>query len=158
MGTSCLLNDGQSCSVASQCVSNKCTPFYVDQDGDGYGTGQAAGFCGTSAPVGYAAQNGDCCDTATNIEVAKLIHPGAGFQSVSAGGVCNITWDYNCSGTTDGNVQMFVSCTNTCETVDMPYPEADCGTMVSHAVCTAVQSGGTTSCGSAGGPAMLLCR
>ncbi len=98
VGTKCLLNDGQSCSVASQCASNACTPFYVDQDGDGYGTGQATGFCGTTPPVGYSAQTGDCCDTATNIAVAKLIHPGAGYQTTSAGGVCNITWDYNCSG------------------------------------------------------------
>ena len=78
-------NDGQSCSVASQCVSNTCTPFYVDQDGDGYGTGQATGFCGTTPPVGYAAQTGDCCDTATNIAVAKLIHPGAGLPDHQRG-------------------------------------------------------------------------
>ena len=148
VGTSCLLNDGQSCSVASQCVSNKCTPFYVDQDGDGYGTGQATGFCGTSAPVGYAAQNGDCCDTATNIAVAKLIHPGAGFQTTSAGGVCNITWDYNCSGAVEKTA-------STCRRVAAflglllrfaEFPESSCGENVASRSC----AGGLSTCISSG--------
>src|SRR6185437_7170538 len=52
VGTKCLLDDGQMCSVASQCASNTCTPFYLDQDGDSYGTGAAVGFCGKVAPVG----------------------------------------------------------------------------------------------------------
>lgn len=157
VGTSCLLNDGQSCSVASQCVSNKCTPFYVDQDGDGYGTGQAAGFCGTTPPVGYAAQNGDCCDTATNIAVAKLIHPGAGYQTTSAGGVCNITWDYNCSGAVEKPQQACDSCTAfpDCSCVLTDFPDQDCGTHVSTAACYAQSS----SCGTSGNPGYTLgCR
>jgi hypothetical protein len=64
------------------------------------------GFCGTTPPIGYAAQSGDCCDNATNLAVAKLIHPGADFQTTSAGGVCNITWDYDCSGTIETNPQV----------------------------------------------------
>ena len=80
-----------------------CTPFYVDVDGDGYGAGQAMGFCGTTPPVGYSAQSGDCCDSAPNLAIAKLIHPGADFQTTSAGGTCNITWDYDCSGAVESN-------------------------------------------------------
>lgn len=162
VGTSCLLNDGQSCSVASQCVSNKCTPFYVDQDGDGYGTGQATGFCGTSAPVGYAAQNGDCCDTATNIAVAKLIHPGAGFQTTSAGGVCNITWDYNCSGAVEVDTNLGTGeCGSgttppTCANVNTPFPVTDCGMTVHDSAC--VQTSLGTGCGVQGGLETLGCR
>jgi hypothetical protein len=160
VGTSCLLNDGQSCSVASQCVSNNCTPFYVDQDGDGYGTGQATGFCGTTPPVGYSAQTGDCCDTATNIAVAKLIHPGAGYQTTSAGGVCNITWDYDCSGSTDVNPAFGTGqCANgttypTCDSVKMPFPSSDCGMTVHDSDCGQYN----TSCAVQGGPQVLGCR
>ena len=64
--------EGQSCFVPGDCASGLCSPFYVDVDGDGYGTGQAMGFCGTTAPVGYSAQSGDCCDNATNISVTVL--------------------------------------------------------------------------------------
>ena len=163
VGTSCLLNDGQSCSVASQCVSNKCTPFYVDQDGDGYGTGQATGFCGTTPPVGYSAQTGDCCDTATNIAVAKLIHPGAGFQTSSAGGLCNITWDYNCSGAVEGDAQMGVCTTGTtyptCATTYSDFPETDCGGTVHASACGAEDNGSAgNACVGAGGNVTLGCR
>ena len=157
VGTTCLLNDGQSCSVASQCVSNKCTPFYVDQDGDGYGTGQATGFCGTTPPVGYSAQTGDCCDTATNIAVARLIHPGASYQTTSAGGVCNITWDYNCSGTVEKNGQSCGACTAfpNCSCVLTDFPDQDCGTHVETAACLAESS----TCSSLGNPGYTLsCR
>jgi hypothetical protein len=85
-GTS--VRDGQPCSLPKDCTSGACSPFYVDVDGDGYGAGQAVGFCGTTPPVGYAAQSGDCCDSAPNLTIAKLIHPGADFQSTSAGGTC----------------------------------------------------------------------
>lgn len=163
VGTTCLFNDGQSCSVASQCVSNKCTPFYVDQDGDGYGTGQAAGFCGTTPPVGYSAQTGDCCDTATNIAVAKLIHPSAGYQTTSAGGVCNITWDYNCSGAIERNAQMGVCATGTtyptCATTYSDFPEADCGGTVHASACSSENNGPAGNvCIGVGADMTLGCR
>ena len=97
------VRDGQPCSLAKDCASGTCSPFYVDVDGDGYGAGQAMGFCGTTPPVGYAAQSGDCCDSAPNLAIAKLIHPGADFQTTSAGGTCNITWDYDCSGAVESS-------------------------------------------------------
>ena len=97
-GTGGTVRDGQPCSLAKDCTSGTCTPFYADVDGDGYGAGQAIGFCGTTPPIGYSAQSGDCCDSAPNLAIAKLIHPGADFQTTSAGGTCNITWDYDCSG------------------------------------------------------------
>ena len=150
VGTTCLFNDGQSCALASQCASNVCTPFYVDQDGDGYGTGPASGFCGTAAPVGYSAQTGDCCDTASNLALAKLIHPNAGFQTTSAGGVCGINWDYDCDGSIEtsksagqcGPDSVYPSCTP----VFMNFSQDYCGTPQASYTCSAEMIGGTNAC------------
>jgi hypothetical protein len=137
-GTSGGLADGQPCSLATTCVSQVCTAFYVDVDGDGYGTGQAVGFCGTTAPVGYASQSGDCCDSASNLAVAKLIHPGADFQTTSAGGVCGITWDYNCSGQTEQSIPKLTGCTlyPECASISEWFDDSVCGTPVTFEGCT----------------------
>jgi hypothetical protein len=143
-GTKCLLTDGQMCSIASQCASNTCTPFYLDQDGDGYGSGAAVGFCGTTAPVGYAAQNGDCCDDPSHLAVAKLIHPGAGYQTTSADGVCNVTWDYDCSGMIETNLYTCVACGTapTCGCAEETQVDSsECGTAVGSASCAAESTG-----------------
>jgi hypothetical protein len=124
------VRDGQPCALSKDCTSGACTPFYVDVDNDGYGAGQAIGFCGTTPPVGYSAQSGDCCDSASNLAFAKLIHPGADFQTTSAGGVCNITWDYDCSGIVESNPQT-VACGQTypaCTTTIVDLAESFCGT------------------------------
>lgn len=127
-GTGGGTKDGQRCSLAADCASQVCTPFYVDVDGDGYGTGQATGFCGTTPPIGYAAQSGDCCDNASNLAVAKMIHPGADFQTTSAAGTCNITWDYDCSGKIEKDRTDCSSCSADCSCVQSEFPDADCGT------------------------------
>ncbi|HLK92324.1 MAG TPA: hypothetical protein VKZ18_20690 [Polyangia bacterium] len=141
--------DGQPCSLATDCASHVCTPFYVDVDGDGYGTGQATGFCGTTPPIGYSAQSGDCCDTATNLAVAKLIHPGADFQTTSAGGVCNITWDYDCNGTVETSPQV-ASCPATyplCTTVMSNGDPSTCGTPTDRTCgCSGAGSGTSGEC------------
>ena len=100
--------------TGAQCASATCNPFYADVDGDGYGAGQAIGFCTlTAPPIGYAAQNGDCCDDAANIPLAKLIHPGADFQTTSAGRICGgITWYYDCSGAVEKSRQLCAGCTS----------------------------------------------
>jgi hypothetical protein len=158
VGTRCLFDDGQSCALASQCVSNTCTPFYVDQDNDGYGTGQAVGFCGTKPPVGYAAQTGDCCDTASNLAIAKLIHPNAGFQSASALGVCGITWDYDCDGTVERSFQECSDCSAypTCSCIFVDFPEGDCG--MTEGIGGCVPTDGANFCTSFGNPDVLKCR
>jgi hypothetical protein len=144
----CLLSDGQSCTVATQCASGTCSPFYVDQDGDGYGAGQALGFCGTATPIGYAVQNGDCCDDASHLAIAKLIHPGAGYQTTSAGGVCNITWDYNCSGVVEVSIEQLTGgCSQAdCTPIYTPYPASDCGLSESVASCGPGGPGGPDAC------------
>jgi hypothetical protein len=118
----------------------------VDVDGDGYGAGQPVGFCGTTAPIGYASMNGDCCDDATNIAVAKLIHPGADFQTTSAGGVCGITWDYDCSGTVETNPQI-EACAGTypqCSTAINNRDPSTCG-MSADQGCSCTGAGNGTN-------------
>jgi hypothetical protein len=149
-GTSGALADGQPCSLATNCTSQVCTAFYVDVDGDGYGTGQAVGFCGTTVPVGYASQSGDCCDNATNLAVAKLIHPGQNtYQSTSAGGVCGITWDYDCSGAIETQSGQLVGCgpDPTCQTMLTQFPDSECGQSVNYDGCKPDSSSGTCSVG-----------
>jgi hypothetical protein len=140
------VKDGQTCSVAADCASRLCTPFYVDEDSDGYGTGRAVGFCGTAPPIGYAAQSGDCCDSASNLAIAKLIHPGADFQTTSAAGICGITWDYDCSGTIESNPQSFMGCTTypACAAILADYPESACGTPIDATQFCAVAGPGCT--------------
>lgn len=156
-GASGGVKDGQPCSLAIDCASGVCTAFYVDVDGDGYGTGQAVGFCGANAPVGYAAQSGDCCDSASNLAVAKLIHPGADFQPTSAGGVCGITWDYDCSGTVESNPQSFMGCTPypACTAIFADYLESSCGTPIDSAKFCAV-AGPDCTMSVAGHPAVPI--
>jgi len=160
VSTKCLLIDGLQCTLASQCASGVCSPFYVDQDGDGYGTGTAVGFCGTTTPIGYAAQSGDCCDTASNLAVAKLIHPGADFQTTSAGGVCGgITWDYDCDGMIETNPKTIMCNPNppdcTYQVVD--YGEDGCGGGPSNCSCAPA---GPNYCaiGCSGHPGTIACR
>ena len=139
----CLLNDAQPCLSGAQCASGRCNPFYVDQDSDGYGTGTATGFCTiTVAPVGYASVSGDCCDTATNLAVAKLIHPGADYQTTTAGGVCNITWDFDCSGAVEKNVDSNTcSAFPQCAVIAGQYPDSQCGNAVAGCGCGAGTGG-----------------
>ncbi len=132
-GSGGTIRDGQPCSLAKDCASGTCSPFYVDVDGDGFGAGQAIGFCGTTPPVGYAAQSGDCCDSAPNLAIAKLIHPGADFQTTSAGGTCNITWDYDCSGAVESNPQTMCRLWTLIQHVRRrlsSLPESSCGTWI----------------------------
>src|SRR5579863_1337807 len=61
----CRFVDGTACQADGDCVSGHCLTYYVDADGDGYGTAQEAHFCeelSAPRPVGYAAYSGDCCD------------------------------------------------------------------------------------------------
>ena len=64
---------------------------YTDNDGDGYGIGNAQQVCsGASLPSGYATQDGDCDDT------NAAVNPGATE-------VCDDGIDNDCDGLTDCN-------------------------------------------------------
>jgi hypothetical protein len=133
------LADGAACTSAAQCVSNACTAFYVDADGDQYGAGAATMFCGTTAPTGYAAKGGDCCDS------NPAINPGAGFQTTI--GTCNgnTTWDYNCDGTVETQKTGTVAVPNGCA------PGAVCGncTAAPNVIVPIVQTCGAYTPGTA---------
>jgi hypothetical protein len=89
-GGSCYLNDGQSCTTSSQCLTGTCSTFYVDGDGDHYGTNAFVQRCGTTVPTGYADKSGDCCDSDINA------HPGQTTPYPTPDG-CG-SYDYNCDG------------------------------------------------------------
>jgi len=99
----CALRDGQPCATSKDCASSACNIFFRDEDGDGYGSPTSSiGRCATpSAPAGYVTNSQDCCDNGGNLLIAAKIHPGAEFQSVSAGGLCGVGWDYDCNGAID---------------------------------------------------------
>jgi hypothetical protein len=93
----CLLADGQSCTVGSDCAAGVCSKFYPDADADGYPvSGSSLSWChvNTAKATGYvpARSDGkwDCYDGDANV------HPGQTTfylsQSPSYG------WDYDCSG------------------------------------------------------------
>jgi hypothetical protein len=92
----CKKLDGQSCAAASDCLSNACTNFFVDADGDHYGVGAAIKLCGSSPPAGYwtSATPADCCDSDAK---ANPGYNGDGEPGIDK---CN-SWDYNCNGKTD---------------------------------------------------------
>ncbi len=59
-------------------------PYFADQDGDGFGSGEAVQAC--EVPDGYVPLDGDCDDTRTDI------YPGAPEDD------CEDPVDYNCDG------------------------------------------------------------
>jgi hypothetical protein len=82
-------------SITSGCIG---TNYYIDQDGDGYGTSDPAypALRDCSKPMGYAAVAGDCND------FDPTIHPGATE-------VCNGK-DDNCNGMIDEGLPTHVYC------------------------------------------------
>jgi hypothetical protein len=91
----CKLKDLQKCSSDAECASGSCRTFYVDQDGDGYGTSSSLGLCdklSSAPPPGYSTVSGDCCDS------DPLANPGVAastwFDYADACG----SFDFNCDG------------------------------------------------------------
>ena len=93
--------------------------FYVDNDGDGYGSSSAAAFTACTKPQGYSATNDDCNDTSGT---GAAIHPGA-LEVCDSQGVdedCDGIANAGCSCTTPGATQPCCSArgTQTCEVAD----------------------------------------
>ena len=82
--------------------------YYLDNDGDGYGTDEAVEA--QSAPEGYAPETGDCDDT------NALIHPG---MTEACDGI-----DNDCDGTPDQDIDSnWPNTPDLWETID--YPSSD---------------------------------
>lgn len=85
---------GQACQpVGCSCAGGlACTTYYVDGDGDGFGSSTVAGyFCGTGASgSNRALSNTDCCDTDIAARPTQ-----AGYSSLP--NRCG-SYDYNCDG------------------------------------------------------------
>jgi hypothetical protein len=94
----CKLSDLQTCTANSDCASGACLTFFLDADGDGYGTPTEARVCteqGAPPPPGYALLTGDCCD------IDSGANPGVPastyFEFPDACG----SFDWNCNGVVD---------------------------------------------------------
>jgi hypothetical protein len=72
-------------------ISDGLITYYVDADGDGYGSTTTASLCSTTPPAGYATSNTDCNDNNASIK------PGAAE-------VCDGI-DNNCNGQIDEGVK-----------------------------------------------------
>jgi hypothetical protein len=115
-------------------LSGVCSTFYVDSDGDGYGTSASVQRCGTTVPSGYADKSGDCCD------VDATAYPGS-TTTLSTADACR-SFDYNCDGhetpksngpsdcgtaTCDANCNYAGGCTCAGENPCASFSTADCG-------------------------------
>jgi len=69
-------------------ASNNAYVYYMDADGDGYGSNTPTYGCSATAPAGYLTTTGDCNDA------ASTIYP-------TATELCGNNIDENCSGTSD---------------------------------------------------------
>ncbi|MEJ7681429.1 MAG: GEVED domain-containing protein [Segetibacter sp.] len=64
--------------------------YYLDSDGDGYGSSNTTTTCSSAAPQGYAARGGDCNDA------NAAVNPGKAE-------ICGNSIDDNCNGQVDEN-------------------------------------------------------
>jgi hypothetical protein len=91
----CRIVDGAACSTDADCGSGHCLSYYVDADGDGYGTAVTAKLCNPlngAPPAGYAAFTGDCCD------IDSGANPGFDTATfLDFPDACG-SYDWNCNG------------------------------------------------------------
>lgn len=74
--------------------------WYADEDGDGFGTGEALVAC--PKPSGkWARQAGDCQDADNRVFPRQPLYFGAPYRARDG----NDSYDYDCSGLEDGNPQ-----------------------------------------------------
>ena len=87
------------CVTPGQCASitiavNNPSTYYVDADGDGYGSTATASFCSLTAPAGYSTNNTDCNDNDANIHAPVLYYvdaDGDGYGSTTTAMLCSST-------------------------------------------------------------------
>jgi hypothetical protein len=88
------LNEENSDGCQGNCEQNEVRTFYLDGDGDSYGTPtNGRNFCQGDQESGYVANQGDCDDNDNRVNPEY----SGGFQIVASDGG-NGTFDYNCDG------------------------------------------------------------
>ena len=88
-------DQGSSGACPSDCSTSNCNLIscYVDNDGDGYGTGSASLYCDGSCPPGYASNNEDCNDNNASVTVCSQPYPTCSNGQCTCNGVI---CDNNC--------------------------------------------------------------
>ncbi len=83
LGAACTAKkfDGLSCEADCECNTGRCTTFYVDGDGDGYGTAVSIRQCGTLPKAGFSTNPGDCNDLDRGVNPNAAEVPGDGVDS-----------------------------------------------------------------------------
>jgi hypothetical protein len=69
------------------------SPYYVDADGDGFGTGTKVGDACT-APAGHSNVLGDCDDSNPNVKPGQTAYFTAGYTNAAG----KTSYDYDCNG------------------------------------------------------------
>lgn len=88
------LNEEGTNGCQGNCDQNEVRTFYLDGDGDSYGTPtNGRDFCQGDQESGYVANQGDCDDNDNRVNPDY----SGGFQIVASDGG-NGTFDYNCDG------------------------------------------------------------
>lgn len=104
---SCRVPDGSPCDADSDCISNNCSTFYADSDGDEFGAASSGtrSVCGVNAPTGdWVADNSDCCDS----DAEANPDYDSGPRDYAAQG-CNFDW--NCD---DDETKSIAAHSNAC--------------------------------------------
>jgi hypothetical protein len=96
-------DDGNACTTGDVCSGGTCTPgtglpaWYHDADLDGFGD-DTDYRCAATAPAGYVAHGGDCCDEIVTVFPGQTEYFATSYH---CGTLPVERWDYDCSGTDD---------------------------------------------------------
>ena len=88
-----LLPNNTDCDDNNAAIHTPIT-YYVDADGDGFGSTTSASLCAATAPSGYASNNTDCDDNnaAVNTLITYYVDAdGDGFGSSTTASLCAAT-------------------------------------------------------------------
>jgi hypothetical protein len=100
--------NGSACNQPGDCESNVCTRWFLDVDGDGFGSQGPSGFlsfCGPNVPnvpgQRFVARADDCCDAIFDVRPGQTVGGEASYFCPAAsarGGMAFNSFDYNCDG------------------------------------------------------------